>query len=86
MNKMLILCTTAFVISACAVVVKYIQTGVFDVYKFAAVVCFAMLAFGSEDTRKQIERQFGISLVRVPLSVDAFSVDYKTMQWFERIL
>ena len=24
-------------------------------------------AFGSEDTRKQIERQFGISLVRVPL-------------------
>lgn len=43
-------------------------------------------AFGSEDTRKQIERQFGISLVRVPLSVDAFSVDYKTMQWFERIL
>ena len=47
MNKMLILCTTAFVISACAVVVKYIQTGVFDVYKFAAVVCFAMLAFGS---------------------------------------
>ena len=47
MNKMLILCTTAFVISACAVVVKDIQTGVFDVYKFAAVVCFAMLAFGS---------------------------------------
>nr|WP_243259753.1 hypothetical protein [Enterocloster bolteae] len=43
-------------------------------------------AFGSEDTRKQIERRFGISLVRVPLSVDAFSVDYETMQWFERIL
>ena len=40
-------------------------------------------AFGSEDTRKQIERRFGISLVRVPLSVDAFSVDYETMQWFE---
>ena len=34
-------------------------------------------AFGSEDTRKQIERRFGISLVRVPLSVDAFSVDYE---------
>ena len=26
-------------------------------------------AFGSEDTRKQIERQFGISLVRVPLQM-----------------
>ena len=37
-------------------------------------------------SRKQIERRFGISLVRVPLSVDAFSVDYETMQWFERIL
>lgn len=43
-------------------------------------------AFGSEDTRKQIERQFGISLARVPLSVDAFSVDYETMRWFEGIL
>ena len=43
-------------------------------------------AFGSEDTRRQIEKQFGISLIRVPLSVDAFSVDYKLMQWFEKIL
>lgn len=43
-------------------------------------------AFGSEDTRRQIERQFGISLIRVPLSVDAFSVDYRSIQWFERIL
>lgn len=43
-------------------------------------------AFGSEDIRKQIEKQFGISLIRVPLSADAFSVDYKIMQWFERIL
>lgn len=43
-------------------------------------------AFGSEDTRRQIERRFGISLIRVPLSVDAFSVDYRTIQWFEEIL
>ena len=43
-------------------------------------------AFGSEDTRKEIERQFGISLMRVPLSVDAFSVDYRVMAWFGKIL
>ena len=43
-------------------------------------------AFGSEDIRKEVERQFRIPLVRIPLSVDAFSVDYRTMQWFERIL
>ena len=43
-------------------------------------------AFGSEDTRREIERQFGIPLRRVPLSVDAFSVDYRTMKWFEGIL
>ena len=45
-----------------------------------------MAAFGSEDTRRQIEKQFRIPLIRVPLSVDAFSVDYRSMQWFERIL
>lgn len=43
-------------------------------------------AFGSEDTRRAIEKRFGISLVRVPLSEDAFSVDYKVMEWFERVL
>lgn len=43
-------------------------------------------AFGSEDTRKEIERQFRIPLKRVPLSVDAFSVDYRAMEWFEGIL
>lgn len=43
-------------------------------------------AFGSEDTRKEIERQFHIPIKRVPLSVDAFSVDYQAMKWFEGIL
>lgn len=43
-------------------------------------------AFGSEDTRKEIERQFRIPLKRVPLSVDAFLVDYRVMKWFEGIL
>lgn len=43
-------------------------------------------AFGSEDTRKEIERRFQIPLKRVPLSVDAFSVDYCGLKWFEGIL
>lgn len=43
-------------------------------------------AFGSEDTRKEIEKRFRISLIRVPLSVDVFSVDRRAMEWFERIL
>ncbi|MCC8027045.1 MAG: hypothetical protein LIP16_17315 [Clostridium sp.] len=43
-------------------------------------------AFGSEDTRREIEKQFRISLLRVPLSADAFSVDRRAMEWFERIL
>lgn len=43
-------------------------------------------AFGSEDTRRAIEKRFGISLLRVPLSEDAFSVDYKVIEWFERVL
>ncbi|MCB7064106.1 MULTISPECIES: hypothetical protein [Clostridia] len=43
-------------------------------------------AFGSEDIRREIERQFHILLKRVPLSVDAFSVDYRVMEWFGGIL
>ena len=43
-------------------------------------------AFVSEDTRREIERQFRIPLQRVPLSVDAFSVDYRLMEWFDGIL
>lgn len=43
-------------------------------------------AFGSEYTRREIEKRFRISLLRVPLSVDVFSVDKRAMEWFERIL
>ena len=43
-------------------------------------------AFGSEDTRRRIERQFGISLKRIPLSVDAFSVDHRVKDWLAGIL
>lgn len=41
---------------------------------------------GSEDTRKQLERQFGIRLERVPFSADAFSVERRDMDWFEKLL
>lgn len=43
-------------------------------------------AFGSEDIRKEIERRFQVPLRRVPLSADAFSVDYRVMEWFGEIL
>lgn len=43
-------------------------------------------AFGSEDTRKEIEKRFRIPLYRVPPSVDAFSVDKEAMDWFDGIL
>lgn len=43
-------------------------------------------AFGSEHTRLEIERRFHISLLRIPFSEDAFSVDRQAMAWFEDIL
>lgn len=43
-----------------------------------------MTAFGSETTRKEIERQFRISIEKIPLSEDAFLVDRKAAEWFER--
>ena len=45
-----------------------------------------LTAFGSEIVRKEIERQFRLSVKRIPLSVDAFSVDIQTMEWFADIL
>ena len=44
-----------------------------------------MTAFGSEITKREIERQFHISLKQIPLSADAFSVDVLTMEWFAGI-
>ena len=43
------------------------------------------MTFGSEIVRKEIERQFRLSVKRIPLSVDAFSVDIQTMEWFADI-
>lgn len=43
-------------------------------------------AFGGEDTRRKIEQRFGISLKRIPLSVDAYAVDRRVKDWLEGIL
>lgn len=43
-------------------------------------------AFGSEDARKAIENQFHIRIRRIPLSVDAFSLDRRAIEWLEEIL
>ncbi len=43
-------------------------------------------AFGSEATRKKVERRFGISIKRIPFSADVFSVDHRVKDWLERIL
>lgn len=40
-------------------------------------------AFGSEDTRKMIQRQFLVSLRMVPFSADAFLISRDLMRWFE---
>ena len=45
-----------------------------------------LTGFGSEMVRKEMERQFRLSVKRIPLSVDAFSVDIQTMEWFADIL
>ena len=43
-------------------------------------------AFGSRRTQHDIERQFHISLSRIPFSEDAFSIDRNMMSWFKEIL
>ena len=43
-------------------------------------------AFGGEDTRRKIEQRFGISLKRIPLSVDAYAVDRRVEDSLEGIL
>ncbi len=43
-------------------------------------------AFGSEDTRSAVERQFRISLRRIPFLPDAFRIDRAAMRWLEELL
>lgn len=45
-----------------------------------------LAAFGSEETRKEFERRFGIFVERIPFSADAFSVTVESRDFFDRIL
>lgn len=45
-----------------------------------------LTAFGSEWTRREVERQCGVTVLRIPFSADAFQIDRSTMRWFEGIL
>ena len=42
--------------------------------------------FGSEETRKEWERQLRISCIRIPVSVDAFAVTASDMRFFKQLL
>lgn len=44
------------------------------------------VAFGSEDTRKELEKTFRMTCMRIPASVDAFAVARADMKFFERLL
>ncbi|MGN0157921.1 MAG: hypothetical protein ACI39W_02080 [Brotaphodocola sp.] len=43
-------------------------------------------AFGSEETRKELEKTFRMICLRIPASVDAFAVTRADMKFFERLL
>ncbi|MCD7907860.1 MAG: hypothetical protein LUH04_09330 [Clostridium sp.] len=45
-----------------------------------------LAAFGSEWTRREVERQLGVPVFRIPFSADAFRIDRSLMRWFEGIL
>lgn len=45
-----------------------------------------LAAFGSEWTRREVERQLGVPVFRIPFSADAFRIDRSLMRWFEGLL
>lgn len=44
-----------------------------------------LAAFGSEETRTEINKRLKISFVRIPLSVDAFSINREVAAWFDQL-
>lgn len=48
-------------------------------WKYAAV-------FGSDETRKQLEKRFGCKILKIPLSVDAFTVNRRDIDFFISLL
>lgn len=47
--------------------------------------CYA-ITFGSEETRREVEKTFGQKLLRIPVSVDAFVVTRTDMDFFAILL
>ncbi|MEG2349639.1 MAG: hypothetical protein RSB57_03910 [Hungatella sp.] len=45
-----------------------------------------LVAFGSEETRKEMNRRLKLSFLRIPLSIDAFAINREMMTWFYEIL
>lgn len=43
-------------------------------------------AFGSEETRRESRKAFGVDILRVPLSADAFAVTRSDMSFFAKLL
>lgn len=43
-------------------------------------------AFGSEETRREVEKAFSVTCMRIPASVDAFAVTRTDMRFFEQLL
>ncbi len=43
-------------------------------------------AFGSEETRREIEKTFRMTCLRIPSSVDAFVITRSDMRFFEKML
>lgn len=46
--------------------------------------CLAV--FGSEEARREMKKRLKLSIERIPLSVDAFTVTREMMRWFEQLL
>lgn len=44
------------------------------------------IVFGSEETRREIEKTFHLNCLRIPASVDAFAVTHSDMRFFEKLL
>lgn len=45
-----------------------------------------LTAFGSEETRLEIEKRLRLSFLRIPFSVDAFTITRDVITWFDRLL
>ena len=66
------------------------QTGAFldtaGSWKRAGAGWETLAVFGSEETRKNMEKELGLSIRRIPVSVDAFAVTEAVMEFYQQIL